>query len=539
MYKKLLIIILALIAKPLFAQTVLDVQKIRIFPSAVTQTEPVIAVDPLNPQILFASAVTLNISNGRKSEGVYVSTDGGLTWSGADTCGGQYYLNHGGDPGIAVTGSGRFILSHIGDFYPGVYAHYSTNLGLVWSDAFVVTNIQTGDKGTMTIDNSNQSGYKGRIYLAWTYVVSSFAAANAYSTDDGETWSAPQIVNPNPPLRCVGGSVATSGNGNVFSCWSGITDTLPFHEDYAGLAISTDGGGSWTAQQNIFDMNGIAGKLPSKGNIKVNGLPQVAADNSGGIRDGWIYIVTTEFDIAPAGSDPDILLHRSTDGGQTWSPGIRVNQDPLNNGKIQYFPSLEIDNDGGLNILFYDDRNTTSDSADVFLARSTDGGGTWGEFSIKNSRFNPKPVVGGSGYQGDHIALLAVGDKLYALWMADYSGIYQVWLAIIDRNALSVEDGNDAPVYNFSLSQNYPNPFNSSTRIKYNIEKEGFVQLKVYDMLGNEIITLVSEEKPAGTYEVEFNSVGTSRDLSLPSGVYFYRLTSNGFSDTKKFVLLK
>ena len=536
MYKKILIIILSLITNYVCAQSVLNVEKFRIYPSIVTQTEPVATVHPLNNQILFASAVTLNLSNAFKSEGVYVSTDGGVTWSGSDTCKGNLIYNHAGDPGVVITESGRFILSHIGyiSLFPGYYTHYSTNMGMNWSDAFTVTNVQTGDKGTMTIDNSNSSSFKGRVYLAWTDVVSPFAAVSSFTTDECETWSAPQVINPNPPLRCVGGSVATSYNGNVYVCFSEISSIQPFKEDYAGFAVSTDGGENWTFQQNIFDMNGINGTLESKEGIKVNGLPQVAVDNSGGTRDGWIYIVTTEFNIAPAGSDPDIILHHSIDGGQTWSVGTRVNQDPLNNGKIQYFPSLEIDDEGGLNILFYDDRNTTSDSTDVFLARSTDGGNTWGEFSIKNSRFKPKPILGGaSAYQGDHIALLSVGDKLYAFWMADYSGIYQVWLSTIDRNILSAEDNSNPQVKEFALFQNYPNPFNPSTKINFSIEKESFVQLKVYDILGNEVTTLVNEEKHAGTYEIEFTAG------ELPSGIYFYRLMADKFSETKKLILLK
>ena len=517
----------------MFAQTLLNVEKFRIYPSTVTQTEPVATVHPLNNQILFASAVTLNLFNGFKSEGVYVSTDGGITWSGSDTCKGQIITNHGGDPGVVITESGRFVISHVGT-NTGIYTHYSTDFGLNWTAAYTVTNEYTGDKGTIAIDNSNQSSYRGRVYLAWTYVVSSFATAISFTTNEGETWSTPQIVNPNPPLRCIGGSVATSNSGNVYVSWSGITNTLPFREDYAGFAVSTDGGGNWNFQQNIFDMNGISGTLESKEGIKVNGLPQVAVDNSGGARDGWIYIVTTELNIAPAGSDPDIILHHSTDNGQTWSAGIRVNQDLLNNGKIQYFPSLEIDDEGGLNILFYDDRNTTSDSTDVFLSRSTDGGNTWGEFSIKNSRFKPKPILGGaSAYQGDHIALLSVGDKLHAFWMADYSGIYQVWLATIDRNILSVDENSNQTVTEFALFQNYPNPFNPSTRIKYNVVSESFVQLKIYDVLGNEVEALVNEEKTAGTYEIEFTSD------ELPSGIYFYRLTADKFSETKKLILLK
>ena len=90
----------------------------------------------------------------------------------------------------------------------------------------------------------------------------------------------------------------------------------------------------------------------------------------------------------------------------------------------------------------------------------------------------------------------------------------------------------------FNLSQNYPNPFNPSTKIEFtipsNVKSEtSNVSLKVYDALGNEIATLVNENKQAGTYEVEFNGAG------LTTGIYYYRLESEGFVQTKKMILLK
>ncbi|MBT8383743.1 MAG: T9SS type A sorting domain-containing protein, partial [Ignavibacteria bacterium] len=85
----------------------------------------------------------------------------------------------------------------------------------------------------------------------------------------------------------------------------------------------------------------------------------------------------------------------------------------------------------------------------------------------------------------------------------------------------------------FSISQNYPNPFNPTSKIKYQIPELSFVTLKVYDVLGNEVATLVNEEKPTGTNEVEFNAEG------LPSGIYFYQLKAGSFSETKKMILLK
>jgi Secretion system C-terminal sorting domain len=85
----------------------------------------------------------------------------------------------------------------------------------------------------------------------------------------------------------------------------------------------------------------------------------------------------------------------------------------------------------------------------------------------------------------------------------------------------------------FQLLQNYPNPFNPSTKIKFVIPKSSLVNLKVYDVLGNEIATLVNEEKPAGNYKVTFDA------SSLPSGVYFYKIKAGKFEGTKKLVLLR
>jgi outer membrane protein assembly factor BamB len=98
-------------------------------------------------------------------------------------------------------------------------------------------------------------------------------------------------------------------------------------------------------------------------------------------------------------------------------------------------------------------------------------------------------------------------------------------------------------INSFLLEQNYPNPFNPITKIEYRIPNSEFVSLKVYDILGNEIATLVNEEKSAGEYEVEFSAKGGSASggnaYDLPSGIYFYQLKAGGFIETKKMILMK
>jgi hypothetical protein len=96
----------------------------------------------------------------------------------------------------------------------------------------------------------------------------------------------------------------------------------------------------------------------------------------------------------------------------------------------------------------------------------------------------------------------------------------------------SISDEQSNPT-EFLLLQNYPNPFNPSTRIKYSIPQSSNVVIKVFNILGSEIETLVNEEKPVGTYELKWNAA------NLPSGVYFYRLQAGDFVQTRKMILLK
>ena len=108
---------------------------------------------------------------------------------------------------------------------------------------------------------------------------------------------------------------------------------------------------------------------------------------------------------------------------------------------------------------------------------------------------------------------------------------FNIYLAI--DGVTAVEDRNDALVERFHLEQNYPNPFNPSTTIKYHVPENSFVSVKVYDMLGKEVTSLVNEEKSVGSYEVNFDA------SKLSSGFYLYTMRVGNFVETKKMIFLK
>jgi hypothetical protein len=102
----------------------------------------------------------------------------------------------------------------------------------------------------------------------------------------------------------------------------------------------------------------------------------------------------------------------------------------------------------------------------------------------------------------------------------------------IDKLSGSIKNLNNIPAA-YNLNQNYPNPFNPVTRIIYDIPKQGLVNLRIFDLLGREVKTLVNEVKAAGSYSIDYNAA------ELSSGIYIYRLECNGFADTKRMILLK
>ena len=150
------------------------------------------------------------------------------------------------------------------------------------------------------------------------------------------------------------------------------------------------------------------------------------------------------------------------------------------------------------------------------VQRSTDGGITWHNYNngLENlACFSVRSATG-------------MPHKLFVTTFGN--SINQ-----INETVTSIEDGSCSMVVDFRLNQNYPNPFNPSTKISWQVPVGSHHSLKIYDVLGNKIATLVDEYKPAGTYEMTWYAEG------LPSGVYFYQLLTNEFVETMKMILMK
>jgi hypothetical protein len=361
----------------------------------------------------------------------------------------------------------------------------------------------------------------------------------------------------------------------------------------------------------------------------------MAVDLSGGPRNGYIYVTWND----ERNGDDDAFVCYSSNGGDSWSTPIRVNNDLVGNGKIQYWPSIAISELGEISILFYDTRNTPSNSfIEAYIARSIDGLTFTNE--LLSSEPSPTNIPNSDVRFGDYITIDAYGGNVVTVWTDERAGgvdmdIYTAvvnpivpveltnftasvsggntileWSTATELNNLGFEiqrstpqsppyqgeegearggwitigfveghgtttepqnysftdngiggtvfyrlkqidfDGtyefsfvlevNSAAVTTMDLEHNYPNPFNPNTNIKYQIGNDGFVNLEVFNSLGEVVATLVNEFKQAGTYQMSFNASNLPAGRQgLPSGVYVYILKSGNFIQSKKMILLK
>lgn len=190
---------------------------------------------------------------------------------------------------------------------------------------------------------------------------------------------------------------------------------------------------------------------------------------------------------------------KTTNGGTSWDSS-KFNH---NKNQAMYFVDV---NTGWIGGSYY--------SVNSNISKTTNGGMNWTDQNIGGSQFIQN--------------ILFVNSMTG--WAVGYSGVI---LKTINGGISNIYQINNLIPDKFCLFQNYPNPFNPLTRIDFDIPKKGFVTLKVFDILGREVQTLINEEKIAGSYSIDFNA------SDLTSGLYFYKLETSEFMDVKRMLFIK
>jgi outer membrane protein assembly factor BamB len=285
--------------------------------------------------------------------------------------------------------------------------------------------------------------------------------------------------------------------------------------------------------KNIFGINNnVIDRQPllidNSGNIYLLSRYQssngalVSFDSSGNIN--WLYQINHDApgftDSSPAMDyDGNIYYTYSIDSGSTWYSRIE-SVDYLGNFRwyYQFNQPREL-----INTLLIVDKDGTvycgSTLGYYYYAISSEGELLW-RLPLDGYQVDNSGAIGSDGtlYFGTHLSSVTTGQEKT--------------LIAIEDTVTSVEN-NENELLNYTLEQNYPNPFNSTTNIKYSISQSGRVSIKVFDLLGRELATLLDRYQEAGSYDLIFQAD------NLASGIYFYQLQVGNFVDTKKLILLK
>ena len=285
----------------------------------------------------------------------------------------------------------------------------------------------------------------------------------------------------------------------------GSNSTHLFATSNPNLLVSTNNGTNWTT------INSIYGRLLINGNnVYVYGPNYINISSNNGLNWSTSYLYTFEIYLMTAlGNELYAVTYssgiiKSTDNGYTFNQTSQFSSSNIKS--LIAFGTCVIAGAWGSGIII-----------------STNGGISWirknegfdgDDYIITNLLYANGYVLAGRVYY-------ASGFQSYKVWRRDF------------QELVSVNEISSTLPSKYSLGQNYPNPFNPRTVISFSLPVVNNATLKVYDVMGREVQTLVNEKLQAGTYEVTFDGSG------LTSGVYFYKLMTEGFSETKRMLLIK
>jgi hypothetical protein len=510
---------------------------INITQNAAPQNEPSVGISRKDPNRVVAAWRDFRYGvdpNANRRVGYSYSTNGGLTWSYPVILDSMLLpnLTRNSDPVVITDTAGNFYISVIaispqgGNLTLAVYK--STNGGITFPNAYIAAQAGSEDKEWITADLTQGSPYLNTLYITWTRFSGGNGIKLVKSTNGGVNWTTTPISVSDVTSNVQGSNVSVARNGNVYVTWLGYGANASVMFDR-----STNGGTSFGTDITIS-----SGVFPSGLPNNVGTFPFIDVDRSTGPRSGWIYVTFAD----NRNGDCDVFLCRSTNSGLNWSAPVRVNNDPINNGKIQYWPSIAVNETGRISIIYMDTRNTPNNTIiEAWLARSTDGGTTFFNELISSEQ-SPTSIPGTNVRFGDYIDIDYLGQNVVPVWTDERLGGFnqEIFTSEIS-DILGIEPVANSFPDKFELYQNYPNPFNPVTKIKFgvpNSPNKGLpasqrVQIIVFDILGREVATIVNQQLNPGIYEIEWNG------KNYPSGTYFYTLTMDGYKETKAMVLLK
>jgi photosystem II stability/assembly factor-like uncharacterized protein len=377
-------------------------------------------------------------------------------------------------------------------------AYLNNNVFAATNDTGVFRTTDNGNNWAPVNNGLPTTTYIQSINILGTDIFATTGVGVFLSTDLGSSWNPRNNGLPNSQIVCF----AASG-GNILVGTPGL-----------GIFVSSNYGASWFASNNGLPPGSAISTLTSSGSLLFAcawGIGAfVSTDNgsnwiqrSTGLTNPMVYCFAVSGTNVYAGTQDGVFL--TTNNGDEW---VQINNGITSSFVLSFAVS-------STNVM------AGTYGGGVFLTQ--DKGANWNTFN--------------EGLLYTSIYSMTVSDNYIFAGTVANGGVWR-------RPLSDISEVNDESIpIEYQLNQNYPNPFNPSTTISWQAPVGSWQTIKVYDVLGNEVATLINEYKPAGSYEVEWNA------SEYPSGVYFYQLLvsalqskdgrAGSYLETKKMILLK
>jgi len=366
------------------------------------QNEPAIAVNPADPQhlvaawcdnFLFDTGWTLQLT----TLAYGWSFDGGQTWQ-------SRRIDFGNIPADVLTADPHVAFDSTGNVYFSILRYDPWDrISAARNQVLIAKSVDGGqnyadpvlvDAGAMDLPWFVTDGTE--LYVVWK----DFGTVYFSRSSDGGATFRPRVsisgaTNANGPKAVIGPA------GEIYATWLEIDQAVWFDR-------SLDGGTTWLGTDRQVDLHNKPRDL-LVGNFRNVSISTMAVDRSGGAFDGRIYVVWPDGRFG----DPDILLSYSADGGVSFSPAIRVNDDAIGNDADQFFPEINVDGNGHVHVTFHDRRND-SDGQEIafYMTTSIDGGQSFGpNLLVSDGGFTPSNV-----FYGDYTAITSTAGVIYSSW---------------------------------------------------------------------------------------------------------------------------
>ena len=420
------------------------------------------------------------------------------------------------------------------------------------------------------------------------------------STDGGITFGGPTLVQGQGVDGVQGSMPAVGVNGEVYVVWERGRFNIPPAQAKIQFRRSTDLGATFGPTIDVAAITAAARKPPAGYNrSRHNDFPRIAVAHSGPWR-GRIYVAYHDAGsnpdlpgtitltgvgnpALPGVADADVFIKYSKNGGTSWSAPIRVNS-AIGDGKAQFWPVVSVTDGGIVSVVYHEDVETDLDPAnnletnrgldgvggrtrrsnrssivDTYVAFSVDGGASFMtpiKLSSVSSNWS-RTVSNIIPNYGDYLDAVSreTGPntlRVYSTWqdgrvsidinpgpLVDMRPIPSVAYGFVDITKTEGAPKLVASVpKDFVLGQNFPNPFNPTTRIDYALPEPAHVELRVFNILGQEVKTLVNYEQAAGSHQAVWDGTDASGN-GVSSGIYFYKLLTPTSVQTKKMMFVQ